>query len=344
MSFDEAAGKYFVVRDVHSSYTSFIPDETANTLRSALLINTSLLRNAYSMVHVDSAPGFIALKDDQTLKLKGIELEYGRVKNLNKNLVADKAIQELELEMLKIDHSGSAIIPTQLQEAVNVLNTWIRNRSLLAQEIIFQRDRNTVEQLKFKDSILRDQQQHIHSKNHSHSSKSKAHNATTVDSSKLMTGDLVLIKSEGNKFKSRNSYIVLEIRDYMATMQKITNGKFMSQCYQVPCHMLYTTVPKYNTLKNYKDWDFRFDKYLSDNDEDDDETYTIQSTPNIGEDTANRSEASREEILADEVEEVTNEIPIATSDEGNGQPHPTRVSNHHRREPLWLRSEDWIRD
>ena len=60
----------------------------------------------------------------------------------------------------------------------------------------------------------------------------------------------------------------------------------MSRRYQVSCHMLYTTVPKYKTLKNYHDWDFRSDKYLSYNDEDD-ETYTIQSTPNIGEDTAN---------------------------------------------------------
>ena len=59
------------------------------------------------MVHVDSAPGFIALKDDQTLKLKGIELEYGRVKNLNKNSVADKAIQELELEIFKKTSRGS---------------------------------------------------------------------------------------------------------------------------------------------------------------------------------------------------------------------------------------------
>ena len=181
--------KILIVRDVHSSYTtaSFIPDETANTLHSALLINTSLLRNAYSMVHVDSAPGFIALKDDHTFKLKGIELEYGRVKNLNKNSVADKAIQELELEILKIDPSGSAITPTQLQEAVNVLNTRIRNRSLSAREIIFQRDQNKGEQLKFKDSILRDQQQHIRSKNHPHSSKSKACGTQPVNNTKLTT-------------------------------------------------------------------------------------------------------------------------------------------------------------
>ena len=218
------------MRNVHSSYTtaSFIPDETTNTLRSALLINNSLFRNAYSMVHVDSTSGFIALKDDHTLKLKGIELEYGRVKNLNKNSVA-----ELELEILKIDTSGSSITPTQLQVAVNVLNTRIRNRSLSAREIIFQRDQNTGEQLTFKDSILRDQQQHIRSKNHPHSSKSKARSTTPVDSSKLMTGDLVFIKSEGNKFKSRNRYIVLELRDCMATVQKITNDKFMSRRYQV---------------------------------------------------------------------------------------------------------------
>ena len=121
-------------------------------------------------------------------------------------------------------------------------------------------------------------------------------------------------------------------------------------------YAIYATIPKYNTLKHYHDWDFRSDKYLSDDDDDDDdddeddETYTVQATPNIREDTDDRGEVSREEVLTDrvvdgyEVEEVANEIPVATSDEGNGQPQPTRVSNRHRREPLWLRSEDKIRD
>ena len=74
---------------------SIVPNETAASLRSALLFHTSLLRTASSMVHVDNAPGFLALKNDAILHSKGVKLDYGRVKNVNKNAVADKAIQEL---------------------------------------------------------------------------------------------------------------------------------------------------------------------------------------------------------------------------------------------------------
>ena len=59
---------------------------------------TSLLRNNPSIIHVDNAPGFLSLKQDKSLKHTGITLEYGRIKNVNKNSVIDKAIQELELE------------------------------------------------------------------------------------------------------------------------------------------------------------------------------------------------------------------------------------------------------
>ena len=88
--------KIFATRDVFSSFTSavLVPDESAMSLRSGLLSTTALLRQATCSVRVDGATGFAALKNDSTLKEHGISLDYGRLKNPNKNPVIDKGIQE----------------------------------------------------------------------------------------------------------------------------------------------------------------------------------------------------------------------------------------------------------
>ena len=59
-----------VTRDVHSSYTtsSIVPNETAESLRNGLVINTCNIRASSSAVYVDTAPGFKSLKDDALLK------------------------------------------------------------------------------------------------------------------------------------------------------------------------------------------------------------------------------------------------------------------------------------
>ena len=92
----------FVTRDVFSSFTTaiLISDETVSSLRSGLKSTTSFLRQTNCSVRVDGATGFVALREDSILKELGISLDYGRVKNPNKNPVVDKAIQELEKEIL----------------------------------------------------------------------------------------------------------------------------------------------------------------------------------------------------------------------------------------------------
>ena len=61
-----------------------VQDETAVCMHSNLLSTTSLFQQLQCIVRVDGAKGFIALKDDSSLKKHGIMLDYGRVKNPNK--------------------------------------------------------------------------------------------------------------------------------------------------------------------------------------------------------------------------------------------------------------------
>jgi hypothetical protein len=53
---------------------------------------------------VDPAPWFRSLQDDPFLKQFNISVEVGRVKNPNKNPVVEKAIAELEDELLNDVH------------------------------------------------------------------------------------------------------------------------------------------------------------------------------------------------------------------------------------------------
>jgi len=52
---------------------------------------------------------FICFCNDQLLQHHRIVLELGNSKNLNKNPVAVKAVQDLEIELLRLDPLGGAV-------------------------------------------------------------------------------------------------------------------------------------------------------------------------------------------------------------------------------------------
>ena len=148
--------KILVTRDVFSSYTTavFIPDEKAESLRSALLTTTSQLRAPSSIVRIDAAPGFQSLKSDKTLSSHGIALDFGRIKNKNSNATVDKGIQELENELVRIEREGKPLTPLALEEALGNLNSRIRSRGLSSKEIILRRDQCSGREIDIKDDAL----------------------------------------------------------------------------------------------------------------------------------------------------------------------------------------------
>ena len=121
--------KLFSIQDVHSSCTSamIIPDESAGSLRSAILLTTSMLHTSSSIVRVANASGFQSLGEDRSLASHDITLDFCRVKNVNKNPVAEKGNQELEIELLRQDPSGAPVPALQLDKAVCSLNSRICN-------------------------------------------------------------------------------------------------------------------------------------------------------------------------------------------------------------------------
>ena len=275
------------------------------------------------------------MKNDETLQKKSIQLDFGHVKNPNKNAVIDKGIQELELELLKADPSGSPVTTTFLQEVVNTLNHRIRNRGFSAHELLFQRDQHTGHQLRFSDHALSAAQKDTRSRNHESSSTSKARGGPPCLHSTFQIGELVYLKSEGDKFTSRDMYIIVSISGKYASLQKLSGTKFSSRKYTVPMSNMF---PISQTAKDPTTLPPPPPRSSSDSSEDDDhECYLPHPVPqdniqadNVSDGSAERSDVDDDSLSGNEV--VDDDLP----DEGAAaNVLPTRHSTRDRRPPPW---------
>jgi len=137
-----------VARESVTSFTActFLKSEKAQHLLEGVITSISPLHpteGPTTTIRVDPAPGFQSLVLTQPLKEKGITFEQGRIKNPNKNPVIDKAIQELEEEIVRIEPSERPISENQLTFAVTNLNARIRQHGLSAYELMFRRNQFT---------------------------------------------------------------------------------------------------------------------------------------------------------------------------------------------------------
>ena len=238
-----------VIRETVSSYTRtmIIADEQHGTLRDALLILCSDFKSpGDGIIHirVDAAPAFQHLATDTTLTQKGITLVLGHVKNVNKNPVAEKAIQELGLECLRLRPEGGPMSHVTLALTTARMNSRIRTNGLSAVEMWTQRDQLTGEQLAISDRDLILQQQRSRQNNQPSSAKSKSHGKCD-HTHELHVGDLVYIKGEKDKTKSRDKYLVVEVDGQRCKVRKFTSSQFRSRTYELKvgdCYPIYSTV------------------------------------------------------------------------------------------------------
>ena len=121
-----------------------------------------------AVVRVDPAPGFIKIINDDYLLQNNITLEVGRTKNINKNPVAEKAIRELEDELLRQNPNNNLITPSMLSIATVRLNSRIRNQGLSSRELWTQRDQFTLKQLPIDDQKTIQDQYKKRVANHPH--------------------------------------------------------------------------------------------------------------------------------------------------------------------------------
>lgn len=270
-----------LVRETTTSYTtaSIISDEKHETLRDSLVclvMGMHPLDGPHAVIRVDAAPGFIALKDDQTLKEFRMSLEIGRIKNLNKNPVAEKAVLELEEELLKQEPGGGPVSQLGLSIAVARLNSRIRYSGLSARELWTQRSQFTNEQLPISDRkiILQQHQQRL--QNHIHSEKSKQHNKIDRRPYDIYVGDLVYLYSDRDKTRARSRYLVISIEGEWCLVKKFAGNQLRTTSYKVKCNECYL-VPNQVPAKSLS----RFQSHVSEN-EQEDFVHTEELSPKPG--------------------------------------------------------------
>ena len=142
-----------------------------------------------SVLRTDAATGFQALTDDPSLKDARISIEIGNPKNINKNPVAEKAIQELEEELTREPQLHSLITDVALARVTARLNSRIRTDGLSAREIFLQRDQFTNNQIDFTDKSLIAAKHDRAVKNNTASATSKAHGRPPRPTQNISVGD-----------------------------------------------------------------------------------------------------------------------------------------------------------
>ena len=240
----------FSLRDTFSSFTisQLLENEKHDTIRDALILSITQLRptnDTVVYIRVDSAPGIESLRDDPILSSLNIILDFGRVKNVNKNPVAEKNCRELGNELLRLNPDGTPITSATLALATSNLNSRIRNRGLSAWEILHQIDQFSGEQLPFLDGDLMNKQIDIRGSNRQYSAKHKSRGGPLAEKASIAVGSLVYIKQEGSKVKNRERYIVTVLNEKEGTceIQKFTRTNISSCRYKLKLTEIYPISP-----------------------------------------------------------------------------------------------------
>ena len=205
-----------------------------------------------AVVRTDAAPGFSALANDELLAKHRISLEIGNHKNRNKNPVAERAVQELEDEILRREPNCRSITPLFLAIVTAGLNTRIRSRGLSSSEMMMQRDKFTCEQLPINDRDLIMKQNEARNINHPYSEQSKGPTNPVGKQPNLHVGDLVYLYSDRNKTSGRNRYTVSSVEGSWCNIRKFSGSQLrqlsyrvrQSDCYPIPAPPVHFEQPR----------------------------------------------------------------------------------------------------
>ena len=229
-----------------------IEDEHHHTLRDTLVrlcIQLRPLDGPPAVIRTDSAPGFKSLVNNKLLQHHRIVLELGNPKKPNKNPVAEKAVQELEIELLCHDPLGSAVLEVTLAVVTANLSSRIRSRGFSSREMWYQRDQFTNRQLPMSDEDLITKQHDQRLISHPYSMKSKALLALPRATPSIEVEDLIYIHSDRNKSRARDRYLVTNVEGIFCNERKFMGSQLCSssyrikelECYHVPGDTLSST-------------------------------------------------------------------------------------------------------
>ena len=241
---EDANQKILVIRENLTSFTdaSLLKDQSKPTLKSALITLLSRMKvGPVCSVRVDNQSSLASLCKDKSLEPYGIFLVTGEPKNVNKNAVVDKAIRELREQIVRFNPNGRKISEETLAIATSFLNDLIRHPGLSAKELWLSRSTTSGENLSLNDSTLSNNQFRVRENTHKSSARYQSRNAPEVKDYDIIPGQLVFVKSDRSKSKSRDSFVVLSVdkSSHKANLQKFPMQRFRSHPIQVNLDNLY---------------------------------------------------------------------------------------------------------
>ena len=304
-----------VLRETVTSYTStmFLQDENHKTIRDGIVILGSGVKCIGTAIRVDPGPGLVALVDDPVLKSHDIILDVGRIKNPNKNPIAERAIEELGDAILKITPEGGPISQVTLALATTAVNSKIRRDGLSSRELWTQRDQITGNQLPVEDQQIILSQDKSRKSNHLPSAKSKAHGKPPAPLASVDVGSLVYVKSDKDKTKARDKYIVTKLIDENnCQIRKFTKSQFRSKVYNVLLSEIFPIIPNkqtHNRRPLHQD------------------TESSSSSNESGGDGQSNQE-DNDTISAESDDESSEEAPVYHHPQRNRRPPPFLVDNY----------------
>ena len=241
-----------VLRETVTSFTAacLIDTEDHLSLRDGIIklcVELRPLDGPPAVIRTDPAPGFVKLNQDKVLLEHRITIDIGRVKNVNKNPVAEKAIQELEDELLRQDPDHPLITPTSLAVTVARLNSRIRGNGLSARELWTQRDQFSHKQLPLDDrSLIQNQYHRRLATNTYNNQKLPIYDETTIS-----TGALVYLKQDKNKSQSRPRYLVVQVERPWYHVKKFVGNQLRNFTYKVHQSELFTIPDSTNNIQPF---------------------------------------------------------------------------------------------
>ena len=147
--------------------------------------------------------------------------------------MAEKAIAELEEEILRQAPNGGPISTVTLAIATSGQNSRLRREGLSSRELWTQRDQFTHDQLPMCDRKVI-QEQHLQRKqNHPYSEKSKNRNRNGSASPTINVGDLVYLVAERDKTQPRSRYLVISVEDPWCVIKKFSGNQLRATSYKV---------------------------------------------------------------------------------------------------------------
>ena len=239
-----------VLREYVSSYTvsCIIDSEQRDSLRDALIfmcLEFRPLDGPPAVIRTDCAPGFASLVNDELLKHHHIAIELGRSKNVNKNPIAERAIQELEVELRYDSPRGGQVTSLSLAIITARLNSRIRSNGFSSREIWMQRDQFTNSQLPFKDQEVILDQHKRRCTNHSPSEISKAHGHKRAPLCNVQVGDIVYLYTDLDKIHGRDRYLVTSLEGNWCSVRKFVGAQLRNMSYRIKRSECFK-VPSYN--------------------------------------------------------------------------------------------------